>query len=383
LALLKILILCYEFPPLGGGGARVVDGLARQLVASGHEVDILTSGRKGLQRQEIVGGATVHRVRTLRVRADRSNPLELLFYCIAAVPTLRRLLANRQYDVCNCHFIFPDGLLSLILGIARRLPVLITAHGSDVPGYNPHRFRFLHLILLPLWKHVVRRAGAIICPSPTLRQLVLERCPQAWTLVIPNGFDPARFDPSGRRENRILVVCRLFRRKGIQHLIEAFATLETEYELHIVGDGPDRSMLEKLARETTNTIRFWGWLDNSDPQLTRLYETSAIFALPSEAENFPVCLLEAMASGLAIITTQNTGCADVVGETAILVDYGDVAGLRIALNRLIDGSRLRGQLGQAGRRRLEEHFTWPSVTQRYVNAFKNKGPEDLPSQEPR
>jgi glycosyltransferase involved in cell wall biosynthesis len=316
LALLKILILCYEFPPLGGGGARVVDGLARQLVASGHEVDILTSGRKGLQRQEIVGGATVHRVRTLRVRADRSNPLELLFYCIAAVPTLRRLLANRQYDVCNCHFIFPDGLLSLILGIARRLPVLITAHGSDVPGYNPHRFRFLHLILLPLWKHVVRRAGAIICPSPTLRQLVLERCPQARTLVIPNGFDPARFDPSGRRENRILVVCRLFRRKGIQHLIEAFATLETEYELHIVGDGPDRSMLEKLARETTNTIRFWGWLDNSDPQLTRLCETSAIFALPSEAENFPVCLLEAMASGLAIITTQNTGRADVVGETA-------------------------------------------------------------------
>lgn len=368
---MRILILCYEFPPLGGGGGKVVAGLARQLVIDGHEVDILTSAWDNLPRQEVIDGISVFRVKTLRTRADRSNPLELAWYLVAALPSLHRLLKHRRYDVCNCHFIFPDGLLTPMLKIWWSLPVVLTAHGSDVPNYNPERFRLLHWLLSPLWRRVVKQAGMISCPSPTLERLILSQISDIRTRVIPNGFDPDRFDPTLERKNRIVVVSRLFKRKGIQHVIEAFTSLKTQYELHIVGDGPYRPELEVMARQSVNRVRFWGWLDNADPQLKRLYEVAAIFVLPSQAENFPVSLLEAMASGLAIITTRGTGCQDVVGDAALLVDHGDVTALQIALQRLVKDQALQRRLGRKARIRIEHNFAWPLVSQQYADAFAN------------
>ena len=373
---MRVLILCYEYPPLGGGGAKVVAGLARQLVIDGHEVDILTSGWQELPHQEVVNGAQVFRIGTLRTRADRCNPVELGSYLIVARWFLRRLMKSRTYDVCNCHFIFPDGVLTPMLKACWSLPVVLTAHGSDVPGYNPDRFRLLHWLLSPLWRRVVKQADGIICPSPTLERLIRSQVSGVRTRIIPNGFDPTRFDPTREHEKRIVVVSRLFKRKGIHYLIDAFAGLETEFELHIVGDGPYRQALEELAQKNNNRVQFWGWLDNSDVQLKRLYETASIFVLPSEAENFPVCLLEAMASGLAIITTRGTGCQDVVGDTAVLVDHGDVVGLRAALQRLINYGTLRRRLGREARRRMEQNFAWSHVSQRYLDAFVSVSPAD-------
>ncbi|SLN61836.1 glycosyltransferase family 4 protein [Oceanibacterium hippocampi] len=376
---MRVLILCYEFPPLGGGGAKVVAGLSRQLVLDGHEVDILTSGWKDLPPKETIAGAIVHRVRTIRGRADRTSPLELAAYAISVIPTLRRLLRERSYDVCNCHFIFPDGVLIPLMKRWSDIPIVLTAHGSDVPGYNPERFRLLHAVLAPLWNWVVDRADLIVCPSPTLRRLIVSRRPKARTVIIPNGFDPARFKPSSERVPRILAVSRLFRRKGIQDLIEAFAGLDTPYELDIVGDGPNRQALEKQARASKAPIRFRGWLDNDSPDLKALFETSSVFALPSTAENFPVSLLEAMASGTAIVTTKGTGCADVTGDTALLVEPGDVDGLRAALVRLTTDKALRARLGEAGRLRLQQNFTWSHVAVQYVDAFRRASPDRPPS----
>jgi glycosyltransferase involved in cell wall biosynthesis len=187
--------------------------------------------------------------------------------------------------------------------------------------------------------------------------------------VIPNGFDPARLSPAKERQKRVLVVSRLFKRKGIDRVIKAFSSLATDYELHIVGDGPQLSELRSLAQGASRRIHFRGWLDNSDPQLRELYETSGIFALPSEAENFPVSLLEAMAGGLAIVTSKGTGCADVVGDSALLVPATDTQELGEALKRLIDDEQLRSHLGYSARQRLESHFAWPLVAQRYVDVF--------------
>lgn len=366
---MRVLIICYEFPPLGGGGARVVAGFARQLVNDGHEVDILTSGWKNLPARTMVDGATLHRIWTLRTRADRSSVLELSVYIAAMLPALRQLLKTRPYDVCNCHFVYPDGLLTPALKFWSNIPVVITAHGSDVPGYNPERFRLLHRLLVPLWRRIVNTADLIVCPSPTLHDLVRAQNPSTPTVVIPNGFNPGRFKPQPVRAQRILVVTRLFARKGIQHLIRAFAGLNSEYELLIVGDGPRRAELEALARDLDPRIQFTGWLDNDSTELKSLYESAAIFILPSEAENFPVSLLEAMAGGAAIITTRGTGCQDVVGDTALLVEAGDVAGLRNALQRLTTDEALRTQLAQAGRKRMESEFAWPRISQCYMDAF--------------
>ena len=130
--------------------------------------------------------------------------------------------------------------------------------------------------------------------------------------MIPNGIDLSKFAIDRERQSSMLVVARLVDRKGIQHLLEALRARAYPWTVHIVGDGPARAQLELLAQASQTPVRFWGWLDNNSQQLRELYETSQIFIYPSTEENFPVALLEAMVAGLAIVTTRDTGCAEVV-----------------------------------------------------------------------
>lgn len=366
---MRILTLCYEFPPVGGGGSRVVSGLARALVAAGHEVDVITSGFRGLPRRSTVEGVRVYRVPSFRLREHYCTIPEAASYVAGGLPAARRLAGDRAHDIVHAHFIFPDGWMAHRLG-RRGLPYVITAHGSDVPGYNVQRTRLAHRALAPVWRRTTRDAAAIVCPSRALASLVRARDPGIGTDLIPNGIDPDRFRTDRPRARRILVVTRLLERKGVQHLLRAVHDLPLRHEVHIAGEGPYRAELEELARGARPTIVFHGWLDNRSPELTRLFETSDIFVLPSDRENFPVCLLEAMAAGLAVVTTRSTGCAEVVGEAGLLVAPGSVAELRRALQRLTDDPDLRAALGRSARERVERELSWRVIARSYEALYE-------------
>lgn len=365
---MRILMLSYEFPPVGGGGARVVHGLSRELVRLGHEVDIVTMGFRGLPVREDVDGVQVHRVPCRRRRAHLCTLPEAFSYVCAALPVVLRLARRQSFDVNHTHFILPDGLLAYVVRRFTGLPYVITAHGSDVPGYNPHRLKLAHRLAAPLWQTVVRHAAGLVCPSRILQGLVEARTRTASITTIPNGIDVDWFHPNGSRRRRILVVARLFERKGVQYLLQAIAREPLGYELHVVGEGPYLPVLRQMVPADA-PVTFWGWLDHHSPQLTTLLETSSIFVLPSEAENFPISLLEAMAAGLAVVTTAGTGCAEVVGETGVLVPARDAASLASALKRLVGDEALQRRLGQAARERVEAQFSWPAVAQRYTALY--------------
>jgi glycosyltransferase involved in cell wall biosynthesis len=368
---MRVLMLSYEYPPLGGGGARVVAGLSAELVRLGHAVDLVSMGFPGLPRREETGGVRVHRVPCLRRRLHTCSAAEAASYAAAALGTAGRLAARREHDVVHAHFIFPDGLVARVASALARRPYVVTAHGSDVPGYNPDRLHVLHALLAPVWNRVVGGAAEIVCPSRSLQALLTKRAPQARVSLIPNGFDPGTLAVAARRRpDRILVVARLLRRKGVRVVLEALHGLPDGSELVVVGDGPEAPALRRLAERLGVNARFTGWLDNASPELRELYETSSVFALPSEAENFPVVLLEAMAAGLAIVTTRGTGCAEVVGDTALLVPPRDAGALRAALRLLLADPARRGELGRAARARLEAHYAWPSVAKRYVELYE-------------
>ena len=163
---MRILTLSYEYPPLGGGGARVVDGLARQFAKLGHEVDIVTMGFRGLSDSERLDGFNIYRLASGRKRADICHTHEMIPYLLSALPRLRRLIAAKKYDINHTHFIFPDGVLAWLLCHFTGLPYVITAHGSDVPGFNQDRFQLQHALLSPLWRRVVKNAECVIFPSP-------------------------------------------------------------------------------------------------------------------------------------------------------------------------------------------------------------------------
>jgi glycosyltransferase involved in cell wall biosynthesis len=309
----------------------------------------------------------------VRLRRSICTIPEMITYVFGALSRAFHLAKTHPYAINHTHFIFPDGIVALLVKRLCGLPYVITAHGSDVPGYNPNRFRMAHRLLTPLWRLVVQEAEEIVCPSQTLRALVQRRSPSATTAIIPNGIDVTSFRADQPKQPRVLVVSRLFERKGVQHVLSALAELPPGWELHIVGEGPYLPTLQQVA-ERFNTKPHWhGWLENPSPELSALLETSSVFVFPSEAENFPMVLLEAMAAGTAIVTTEGTGCAEVVGDAALLVPPRDPAAIRSAVLRLLQEAELRQRLGEAARRRLQDRFAWDAVAAQYVDVYLRRG----------
>jgi len=362
----------YEFPPLGGGGAKVVFGLANQLIQQGHEIHLVTMNFRGLKKEEHLNGIHVHRIPCIRIRESICYTPEMASYILTAIPIVSQLVRKVKFDLNHTHFVFPSGLISFLIKGITGLPYVITVHGSDVPGYNPDRFTYLHKALFPVWRRIAYSAERVVSPSETLKSLMLSRCPTIPINVIPNGFDENKLSPVSKKVNRILVVSRMFARKGVQYLLKALAELngKLHYEAHIVGDGPFLPDLRKMGGKSKMALRFWGHLDNDSQELKHLFETSRIFVFTSEAENFPNVLLEAMASGMAIISTEGTGCAEVVGEAGILVPVKNAQAIGANLFKLMGDPDLCERMGKAARQRLEQHYTWSVVAKQYQKLYE-------------
>jgi glycosyltransferase involved in cell wall biosynthesis len=367
---LRVLMLNLEYPPLGGGAAPVTRGLAQALVERGHQVDIVTMRYRGLPSEENDGGVRVFRVPGMRARLELSHVHELATYVWSGLRKARMLARAAAYDICHCHFIVPTGLIPYALRLTGSFPpYVITCHGSDVPGYNPDRFTLLHRVTPPILRRVLRGSSGMIIPSAALEALILERF-AGYTPVltqIPNGIAVDRFTRQ-RKESRILVATRLFERKGVQHVIEALGNSAGQaHMLEVAGDGPQRGELERQAHELGVPARFHGWLPAAS--LYPLFERSRIFVLASSSDNFPVSLLEAMAARCAVITTRAGGCPEVVGDTGLVVEPGNVQALRDALGRLMREPAFAEELGERAARRVKDHFGWPSIASRHEAVY--------------
>lgn len=366
---LDILMPCYEFPPIGGGASHVVKGLAAQLASRGHRVDVVTMSFRGQPRSEVAEGVRIHRVPSLRLRKHFCSVPEAALYVLPARRLLGSLVATKRYDINHTHFILPDGLNALKIKSRTGLRYVITAHGSDVPGYNPDRLGLFHRLMRPAWERITRDAECIVCASQTILDLIARNDASLATRYIPNGIDVDRYDPGKVRRRRILVVTRMLERKGVQHLLAAIEGVRLGYEVHIVGEGPMRSALERLAARTPTTVVFHGWLDNNSREITALYESSEVFVLLSASENFPISLVEAMSAGLAILTSRGTGCEEVIGDAGVLVGPGNVEETRAALLAMLSETDYLRRLGSLARQRVERLFAWPVVADQYLELY--------------
>lgn len=367
----RILMLCYEYPPIGGGGAKVVHGLTNELRGKNFEIDLITMHYKGLPEFEKIDNLNIYRVKCIRLKKNICTFLEMIMYIVMAFPLALKLSRRNNYLINHTHFIFPDGILAYLLYKTTNLNYIITAHGSDVPGYNPNRFKILHILLKPIWNMIVASTKKIVFPSDSLRKIFNNVNKKVEGIVIPNGINVRKFLPSEHKKNEILVVSRMFERKGVQYILKAFQGLTINYQLNIVGDGPYLNSLIKLANELKLKANFLGFVDNNSTVLRTLFEESEIFIFTSESENFPIVLLEAMLAGNAIITTSNTGCAEVVGDSAILVEPKDSNAIRDSLIKLINNPLQIKKLQSAARRRVENYFSWKLVANQYLELYSN------------
>ena len=368
---MRILTICHEYPPIGGGGATASEILAERLAGNGHQVDILTAGMRGVARHEFRRGVTIHRAPSWRRRRHYSTTIELATWIVPALRLGAMLARQHDYDLIHCHFIVPGGVVAAILARQFKLPLVLTAHGSDVPGYNPDRFGRTHRLIGHGWSRILASSAALTVPSAYLAGLLATATERPIT-IIPNPFEPLLDEPIETRADQILVATRLVERKGVQTLLAALDGLTTGYEVVVAGDGPYLEPLRTMARDRDVPTRFLGFVSRAE--LGRHYATARIFAFPSVQENFPMVLLEAMAHGCAVVTTTAPGCAEVVGDAALTVPPGDVPALRAAIIRLTADPELAAELGRRGVERVRQ-FASTRIAAEYERLFATVGAE--------
>lgn len=361
---MKILSLTYEYPPIGGGGSVVAAALNQQLVREGYEVQVVTSKMAGLAATEVVRDVTVHRAPCLRRYRHYTTTAELMTTLPTAWSRAAEVIEKFQPDLIHTHFAVPSGVVARSLSKRYGIPYVLTLHGSDIPGYNPDRFHIAHALIRPWWRKVMRDAAAVTSPSEYLAGLAHEHI-DVPIRVVPNGYS-ADHQLGRSKRKLVLVVTRLFPRKGVQHFIESLRGLDSDWDFVVAGDGPQLAELKAQAAEARVNIDFVGFIDKR--RLCGLYEEAKILVFPSLRENFPMVLLEAMDAGCAVITTDAEGCAEVVGDTGIVVPCGDPQEIRRALLELKGDEPRCEQLGGLARARARQ-FRWPRIAALYREVF--------------
>lgn len=383
---MRILLVNNEYPPLGGGAANATMFMAKALVELGHEPVVFTSAMADLPRESTADGIHVHRIRTYRKAADRTNVIEMAIFMAAAMWKVRPVARARRIEGVVVFFTIPCGPVGWLLNRLMGVPYIVSLRGGDVPGHV-REIVAMHRLITPLRRLALRGACAVVANAPGLARLS-ERMDPVPVRVIPNGVDSTVFRPGtpGERAEggdfRILFVGRLHELKNIDLLFKAAAGLREEgvaVRLDLVGDGPQRPELEALAAALgiADRIGWHGW--RSKEEVAALYRTASCFVNPSRYEGMPNTVLEAMASGLAVVASDVGGNNDLVtpGETGFLFDLAAPDGLRRGLKSLADDEGLRQRMGARAREIVVSSYSWLSIAGRYVDlleAARTRGP---------
>ncbi|MBV8681419.1 MAG: glycosyltransferase family 4 protein [Caulobacteraceae bacterium] len=275
---------------------------------------------------------------------------------------IRSLEARGQgFDVIDAHYFYPDGVAAARLGQALRIPVVITARGSDLTlipsSAGPRR----------AIQWAAREASVSVAVCEDLRRRLVDLgAPAERTLVLRNGVDLDVFRPLDRRAARaslgcdaftLLSVGSLIERKGHHLAIEALGS-QPGWRLLIAGSGPLRGELEALARrlKVADRVRFLGEVPHES--LPALYSAADVLVLASSREGWANVLLEAMACGAPVAATDVNGTREVVASPA--------AGRLIAERSAtaVAGAVRSIEVSPPGRwetRRYAEEFGWDDV----------------------
>jgi glycosyltransferase involved in cell wall biosynthesis len=384
---MRILVVCQELPPVGGGGGRAAFELARQW-ARRHEVDYITEHVRGLPVREVAEGVRVHRVFTAgRRNMDVAPTSAQLLFPVAGFLSGLRQGSSLRYDVVNSHFAVPSGPLGLALAAAHRAPHVASIHGADIyepcRAISPHRCRPVGLAV----RWVLSSADLIVAQSTDTAGNALAYYGDGLAAkmhVIPLPFDMSRVSATAadRPEARaalgldadaryLLSIGRLVRRKGFGRLVRALGQLPDDVRLLIIGSGPLGGELDALIRDEGLGRRACLLGRVSERDKYSYLAASDLYVLSSEHEGFGIVLQEAMAVGLPIVATSHGGQADLLqdGTNAILVDSNDPAVLAGAVNRLLEDPRLCQAMSRANLSKIAQYGA-PLVAERYVDLFR-------------
>jgi phosphatidylinositol alpha-mannosyltransferase len=359
------LVTPYIYPLYGGVNGHVAQ-LYENLIARGHDVRIISSAH-GPQRQS--EGDVIRLGYGFSVPANGS--MGTLTIGPRYTPMIQAMLERERFDVLHFHEPFVPFLSLMVLRESKSVNVA-TFHAYA--GWSP-AYEFGRRML----RHFARRLDGRIAVSAAARHFIDHYFPGDYK-VIPNGVDLRRFQnvqPFARYRDgtpNILFLGRFESRKGLTYLLKAYRVLKKrgyDCRLLVIGSGPqEREVRRYIATRRLTGVELLGRV--SDEDKVRYFATADIYCSPATGrESFGIVLLEAMASGTAIVCSDIHGYRSVVrrDEQALLVPPKDVNALVTALARLLDEPDVRARMGESGRERAQQ-YSWPNITAKVEDYYK-------------
>ncbi|WP_233510528.1 glycosyltransferase family 4 protein [Actinomadura craniellae] len=400
---LRVALLSYRSKPHCGGQGVYLRHLSRELAALGHQVEIF-SGQPypELDRPDIV----LTKVPSLDLYRDEDpfrNPglgeyrdwIDVLEYAhmrtggfpeplTFSLRVLRELRRRRgDFDVVHDNQVLGLGNL----GIPRLgLPLVTSIHHpisvdrrielEAARGIKERLGKFRWYGFVGMQARVARRIGPVLTVSESSKVDIVKdfRVPARDIEILPLGVDTRIFHPRGERvRGRIVAVASADAPiKGVATLLRAVAKLATERDVHaVVVSKPQRNgPTEKLVRELSlgERVKFVSGI--SDQEIGELLASAEIAVVPSLYEGFSLPAVEHMASGTPLVASRTGALPEVVGDAAVLVPPGDVEELAATLHRLHDSAQERARVSEAGLRRVQERFAWPTVARATVEHYR-------------
>lgn len=331
-----------------GGVQQLTGELAEHLIATGDEVVLIGAGKTWFHGGPGVDDVTVPAGRAISVKANRSvAPLTLS-------PTSWRRVSQalEEVDVVHVH----EPLIPLVgwTGLSTGKPTVATFH-ADPPMWVHRLYRLTPGLARRM------RSTVISAVSPTAARAI----PSDWgpVTIIPNAVDVASYDlPTGRIERRVAFLGRNEPRKGLSVLMEAWLVIRDSL--------PDAQLMVMGADEAEPMpgVTFLGPVSGGEKK--RLLSSSRVYVAPNlGGESFGIVLVEAMASGCAVIASDLPAFVDVADGAAVHVPAGDALALADAVIEVLGDDERASRLGEAARRRASA-FDWPEVVAGYRRLYR-------------
>lgn len=401
---MRIAMLSYRSKPHCGGQGIYLRHLSRELTNLGHSVEIFS----GQPYPELDPGVELTKVPSLdlyrepdpfrmpklREFRDLIDVQEFAIMCLAGFPEARtfsrrvaRLLEDRveDFDIAHDNQVLGYGMLDVEkLG----LPLITTLHHPITfdrridlsQTRNPWRKFTLRRWygFLRMQGQVARQARKIMTPSETSKRDIAKDFgvdPQKMEVILL-GVDDLFVPPTQPRvPGRIMAMASADApMKGISTLLEAFAKLRTERDVELIlvskpqSGGRTEKLIERLS--IGHSVRFAHGI--SDQELVDLMGSAEIACVPSLYEGFSLPTAELMACGTPLVVSRAGAIPEVVGPDGLcaeVVTPGDVGELKSAMEALLDDPERRAAMGVAGRRRVEEMFSWRAVAVKVARAY--------------
>jgi len=362
---MKILIVNFEYPPLGGGGGVATKQIAERL-SRRHEVHVITTKHGELKEYEQKGTLHVHRVPVIgRKNLPTASLLSMLTFVPSALKQGVHLLRRQNFDVINAQFVLPSGLPAALLAKIFKVPFVLSFIGGDIydptKGSSPHRFWILRWLIRNISKHAV--AHTAISEDTKTRARKLHGVKEDIT-VTHLGIDPMTVNPVPRQQLNLhpdtplfITIGRLIPRKGYRDLLSAWAQVPSAHLL-ILGSGPQANELKQIinANNLAPRVHLMGFVSEDKKQQLLLAADAYISA--ATHEGFGLVFLEAMDAGLPIIAANVGGHTDFLEdmENALLVKPHEPSQLAKAATSLIENKQLADAISQNNKVKVKKFY---------------------------